>query len=84
MIEKTPGRNYAYEDPTGSIGGIRKARLRISKRGTGTLNLDTVRLDLANAQPASHRVAVQVVSGAYDQTDSRIWDVAHGKLRAQQ
>jgi hypothetical protein len=82
MITKRPGRDYAYEDATGSLGGLRKARLRINSRGIGTLTLDTVKLDLSNAQPSSHRVAVQLASGAYDQTDSRFWDVAHGKLSA--
>ncbi|MEO6027743.1 MAG: DUF3604 domain-containing protein, partial [Candidatus Binatia bacterium] len=27
LIERTPGRNYSYDDPTGAIGGIRKIRL---------------------------------------------------------
>ena len=82
MITKKAGRTYAYEDPSGSIGGIKKARLRINKNGTGTLSIDTVRMDLSGAQAADHRVAVQVASGAYDQTDSRFWDAGHGRLRA--
>ncbi len=83
LIEKTPGRSYTYSDPAGTIGGIKKARLRINKHGTGTLTLQTVRLDLSNAQAASHRVAVQLASGTYDQTDSRIWELSQGKLKAQ-
>jgi hypothetical protein len=82
MIEKTPGRSYSYSDPAGTIGGIKKARLRINKHGTGTLSLDTVRLDLAEAQASDHRVAVEVASGAYDQTDSRFWELSQGRLRA--
>jgi hypothetical protein len=82
MIVRTPGRNYTYDDPAGAIGGIKKARLRVSKNGTGLLSLDTVHLALANAAPTERRVNVQVTSGTYDQTDSRIWEVSGGKLKA--
>jgi hypothetical protein len=84
MIEKTPGRRYSYDDPTGAIGGVKKARLRINKKGTGLLTLDTVRLDLSNAEATNHRVAVELTSGDYDQRDSRFWELAQGRLRAQQ
>ncbi len=84
MIERTPGRTYKYSDPSGSIDGIKKARLRIDKHGTGTLKIDTVRLDLSHAEAASHRVAVELASGAYDQTDSRFWEISQRRLKAQQ
>jgi hypothetical protein len=83
LIERAPGRVFAYSDPTGSIGGIKKARLRINKHGTGTLTIDTVPLNLANAQATDHRVAVQLASGTYDQTDSRFWELTQGRLKAQ-
>lgn len=82
MIERTPGSKYVYDDPDGTIGGIKKASLRVSRNGTGLLTLDTVRLDLSNAAPTDRRVAVQVASGAYDQTDSRIWEASGSKLKA--
>jgi hypothetical protein len=44
--------------------------------------LDTIKLDLSNAEASTHRVNVQLASGAYDQTDSRFWDLAGGKLKA--
>ena len=84
MVEKTPGRTFGYSDPSGSIDGIKKARLRIDKRGTGTLTIDTVRLDLSHADATDHRVAVQLTSGTYDQTDSRFWELSQGRLKAQQ
>lgn len=83
LIERTPGRNYSYDDPTGAIGGIRKIRLRVNKHGTGVLSLDTVRLDLSEAEPSNHRLAVQLASGDYDQTDSRTWELSQGKLKTQ-
>jgi hypothetical protein len=83
MIETTPGRSFTFSDTSGSIDGIKKARLRINGRGTGTLTLDTIPLDLANADQSNHRVEVQVTSGAYDQSDSRFWEFSGTKLRAQ-
>ncbi len=84
LTERTPGRLYTYDDPAGAIDGVKKARLRINRRGTGTLTLDTIRLDLSNADPTTRRVSVQVASGAYDRTDSRYWEGGRGKLKASQ
>ena len=81
LVVRTPGRSYAYDDPTGANGGIKRVRLKINKHGTGVLTLDTVRTSLANAETTPHRVSVQLASGTYDQTDSRIWDASRGKLR---
>ncbi len=83
LVERTPGRNYSYDDAAGTIDGIRKIRLRINKHGTGVLSLDTVRLDLSQAEPSNHRLAVQLTSGDYDQTDSRVWELSQGKLKTQ-
>ncbi|MCC6765207.1 MAG: DUF3604 domain-containing protein [Deltaproteobacteria bacterium] len=79
---RSPGRNYLYDDPTGSVDGVKKARLRINKHGTATLTLDTVRLDLSNAGTTTHRVDVRLASGAYDQSDGRVWEGLRGKLKA--
>jgi hypothetical protein len=83
LVERTPGRNYSYDDPTGALGGVKKIRLRVNKHGTGVLSLDTVRMDLSGAEASSHRIAVQLASGAYDQTDDRTWELAQGKLKTQ-
>jgi hypothetical protein len=84
MIESSPGRLYRYDDPAGTIGGIKKARLRINRRGTGTLTLDTIRMNLSNAGPTDRRVSVQLASGTYDHSDSRYWQGLRGKLKASQ
>jgi hypothetical protein len=83
MVEKNPGRSFAYVDPTGSIGGIKKATLRIGSRGTGRLVIDTVGIDLSSAQQSSHRIAVQLASGAYGHSDERTWEVSTRRLEAQ-
>jgi hypothetical protein len=82
MVEKNPGRTFAFSDPSGSMGGIRKARLRIGRRGTGILTMVMDGLDLSSAERSDHRVAVRLASGAYDQTDERLWEVAPGGLAA--
>jgi len=84
LVEKKPGLSYAYADPSGSIGGIKKAKLTITKQGTGTLSLQTVGLNLSHAEKSDHRVAVRLVSDTYDQTDSRFWELSKGRLKAQQ
>ncbi len=83
LVERTLGRSYSYDDPAGTIAGVKKVRLRINKRGTATLTLDTIGIDLSHVAQTNHRVAVQLASGAYDETDSRFWEAARGKLRAQ-
>jgi hypothetical protein len=84
MTERTPGKLYTYDDPDGTIGGITKARLKINRRGTGVLSLDTIRMNLSNAAPTDRRVTVQVVSGTYDHSDSRYWQGLRRKLKALQ
>jgi hypothetical protein len=83
LVERSLGRSFSYDDPTGTVDGVKKVRLRINKRGTATLSLETVGLDLSDVTPTNHRVAVRLASGTYDQTDSRFWEAARGKLRSQ-
>jgi hypothetical protein len=82
MVEKSPGRVYVYADQAGSIAGIKKAKLRINKRGTGILTVEASGNDLSAAEVTNHRVDVQVASGTYDQTDSRYWAPINGRLTA--
>ena len=84
MTVQSPGRSFIYKDPTGAIGGIKKASLKISRRGTGRLKLDTIATDLSNADQSNHRVTVQLASGAYDQSDARTWELSPRRLDAQQ
>jgi len=83
MVMKSPGKSFAYKDNTGAIGGIRKASLKITRRGTGRLKIDTIATDLSNADQSSHRVTVHVASGTYDQSDDRTWELMPGRLDAQ-
>jgi len=78
-----PGRSYALVDPMGTIAGIRKARLRINRRGTGRLLISANNVDLSHAQQTSHRVTTELASGTYDQSDDRVWESASGRLGSQ-
>jgi hypothetical protein len=82
FTEKKPGRVYVYKDKLGSLAGIRTALLRVSGKGTGKLVLKAKAVDLGNADASEHRMNVQVVSGAYDHTDSRYWAYDSPKLTA--
>jgi hypothetical protein len=82
MVEKRPGRRYVFRDAAGSIAGIKAATLRVNGKGTGKLTFKAKALALDNADASDHRVDVQLVSGAYDETDSRYWAFAKGRLKA--
>ncbi len=86
LVEKRPGRAYVFKDPTGAIAGIRAASLRLDVRGvgkgTGKLIVKAKAVDLGNADASDHRVNVQLVTGAYDQSDSRYWGYEHETLTA--
>jgi hypothetical protein len=86
FIEKKPGRAYLYKDSAAALAGVKTAVLKISGRGTGKLKLNVKGVDLGNAEATTHRLDVQVVTGAYDQRDSRYWsyDGVKGALTALQ
>jgi hypothetical protein len=79
---KKPGKAYTYKDPTGALGGVTSAALKISSKGTGKLKLKIKDVDLANAEATDHRVDVRLITGAYDYTDSRSWGYENDKLTA--
>lgn len=74
FVVKKPGRAYVYKDSAAAIGGVKSAALKINGRGTGKLKLNVKGVDLGNADTSTHRIDVQVVTGAYDQRDTRYWD----------
>ncbi len=83
LVETVPGRAYRLNDPSGAFAGIKKARVRISKRGTAKMTFDTIAIDLSHAEQSSHRVSVQLASGGYDQTDARSWNSTPERLDAE-
>ena len=82
MKANSKGTKYSLKDKTGANAGITAASLRINGKGMGKLKLKVQDVDLGNADTSEHRVDVQVVSGAYDYTDSRYWGYDDGTLTA--
>jgi len=84
FVEKKPGRAYLYKDSAAAIAGVKSAVLKISGTGTGKLKLNVKGVDLASANASTHRIDVQLVSGDYDQRDSRYWAYENEALTALQ
>ena len=83
LIEKSPGKVFKYSGMP-SIAGVKKASLKIDSARTATLQLASLPVDLSHAEASTHRISVELTSGAYDQTDSRMWAFLPGKLTAEE
>jgi hypothetical protein len=84
FVEKKPGRAYVYKDSAAALGGIKSAVLRISGKGSGKLKLAAKGVDLGNADASTHRIDVRLVTGAYDERDTRYWAYEKEALTALQ
>jgi hypothetical protein len=78
LAVQVPGRRYVYA--ANGAGGLRRASLTV-KRGSGTLKIRTVALDLSGADRVSHVMTVAVSSGSYASTYTRQWVLAGRRLR---
>jgi hypothetical protein len=74
-----PGQ-YTYFDPTGSVDGVEIARITIDGNGGAKLYLRTGPVDLSNADPESHHVAVELTIGDYEASHRRKWVFKSGRL----
>ncbi len=71
MVERLPGRVFVWN--ANGAGGVRRAALRITRAGKGTLTLSTMPIDLSRAARVSHSVNVTVQIGTYEATHARLW-----------
>ncbi len=83
MTEHEPGAVWVLSDPTGSIGGVRKATVRIARNGRATVTLRTVKLNLANADLTNHFVHTTLEASTYKAEHVRLWEAAGARLTPQ-
>ena len=81
MTEKKPGAVYVLSDSTGAIGGIKKAVIKITPKGSGKISLKTVKLDLPNADLVDHFIRTRIKSEEFRLDHWRLWE-AKGKSLA--
>jgi hypothetical protein len=81
MTEKKPGAVYVLSDSTGAIGGIKKAVIKITPKGSGKISLKTVGLDLPNADLVDHFIRTRIESEEFQLDHWRLWE-AKGKSLA--
>ncbi len=73
-------RRFAYDDPAGLLGGIRRARVSVSRRGEVTLKVRTVPLALAAADRTEHMVRLDLAAGDWHATETRLWGATARRL----
>ena len=73
----------SYKDKEGLIGGVKKATVAISSKGTVKLKMKVGDVDLSNADPSEHRIAVAVAVGDYTSSEERRWLWDGKKLKSQ-
>ena len=79
LHEVSPGR-WVWNDPSGSIGGVKRARLESRANGHTVLRLQTVRRPFPNADRVDHFVELSVQAGTFQITTTPLWQFSAGKL----
>ena len=82
MTEKKAGRKYMLVDKDGSIDGVKKAYLKINKKGAGKFGLKTAKIDLPNADLEDHFVTSRLSLGDHTMEHSRLWTNKGSSLKA--
>ncbi|MFP6600878.1 MAG: DUF3604 domain-containing protein [Deltaproteobacteria bacterium] len=82
MTEKKAGRKYMLVDKDGSIDGVKKAYLKINKKGAGKFGLKTAKIDLPNADLEDHFVTSRLSLGDHAMEHSRLWTNKGSSLKA--
>jgi outer membrane protein assembly factor BamA len=78
-----PGRKLSYKDKEGLVGGVKKATVAISSKGTVKLKVKVSNVDLSNADLSEHRIAVAITVGDYASSEERRWLWDGKKLKSQ-
>ncbi len=67
------GNKFVYTDPSGALNGLKRAALTLTSKGEAVLVVQTVRMDLSNADRTDHMVHVTLRTGDYLATHNRLW-----------
>jgi hypothetical protein len=76
-------RRFEYDDPAGAVGGLRRARVAVSRNGEVRLKLRTVPLDLAAADRTEHMVRLDLTAGDWTASETRLWRATARRLTSQ-
>ena len=82
LTPKKPGAVYTLSDKTGALGGIAKATLKISSKGTAKLSLKTIKMDLSNADLSTHFIRTTFKTGDFTAEHRRLWTAKGTTLKA--
>jgi Protein of unknown function (DUF3604) len=79
MVKK--GSKYQLTDKTGALGGLKSVTLKVPPSGFKQLVLQTVPIDLSNADRTDHFVEIDLRIGSYHATQNRLWVLKGSKLQ---
>jgi len=68
------------EEAVRAIDGVKKASIKVGGKGDLKLKLQTVKMDLSNADQNDHDVTLRVSIGSYSDRHTRRWTVKGTKL----
>ena len=78
-----PGAVWKYVDKTGAVDGVKKALVKIGGKGNVKFALQTVAMDLSNADLTQHFVNTQLDVGYYRAKHGRLWNAKGTTLAPQ-
>jgi hypothetical protein len=72
-LRRAATRRWTYDDPAGTLGGLRKLTIRLKGRGEGTIRIEARGTALAAADRTTHMVELTLASGTYRTSHVRRW-----------
>lgn len=82
MEVKKPGRKWILVDREGSVDGLRKFILVVSKKGTAKIKIDARDVDVSGIPAADGKLTLRFASGDFDSSDTIDWALDDDRLNA--
>ena len=82
MVEKKPGAKWLLSDKLGATDGIRKASIKIGKKGDAKIKLKTIKTSFPNADPVGHFIRTELTVGGFEAEHMRLWTFKGTSLKA--